>query len=116
MFSGKLPFEEYRAASLPTTTQTPEELRPKRPEGNSIELGLTDEVWSMIQRCWSTKPEDRPGVDDLIEFFSRSLQKDDVPLPSKLPADETPENTLPVVCFSRCSLLAMADLWFHIER
>lgn len=28
---------------------------------------LTDDIWEIMQACWSRRPEDRPNIDKVIE-------------------------------------------------
>jgi len=45
----------------------------KRPEKPSIDvcarLGLTNEVWSVLEACWSTNPSSRPSVPEIRARF-----------------------------------------------
>jgi hypothetical protein len=50
--------------------------RPKRPEAS--ELGLSDDVWSLVEECWQKEADLRPQTDSVLlrlttaqEIFSR---------------------------------------------
>jgi len=34
-------------------------------------LWFTDEIWEMMERCWSPQPEHRPGVEAVLECLER---------------------------------------------
>jgi hypothetical protein len=39
--------------------------RPKRPSG------ISDTLWSLIERCWDQDPKKRPRFDEVCEILSR---------------------------------------------
>jgi hypothetical protein len=39
--------------------------RPSRPEG-SLELGLTDDIWELVQKCWRHDRETRPQISFVL--------------------------------------------------
>lgn len=41
--------------------------RPKRLEAR----GLTDGVWTLIERCWAQDPENRPKIDEVVQELTR---------------------------------------------
>jgi hypothetical protein len=45
----------------------------ERPTGVA-HLGLTDALWEMIEDCWSSDPNARPSLDDILAV----LPPDDV--------------------------------------
>ena len=45
--------------------------RPMRPEGALI-LGLSDDVWELVERCWQDDPLMRPDVSEVIKFFTKA--------------------------------------------
>lgn len=47
-------------------------IRPLRP-GNSLEFGLTDEVWDTICRCWHGNPDERPNMPEIVDFFDGAV-------------------------------------------
>ena len=40
--------------------------RPPRPYG---EHSVSDELWELMNRCWSIEPEERPPMDQVHRFF-----------------------------------------------
>ena len=45
--------------------------RPERPRG-AKGTWFTDDVWEMLQACWSSRPEDRPNVEVILEHLARA--------------------------------------------
>ena len=39
--------------------------RPQRP-ANALELGLSDDVWKLLEECWQTQRALRPSVKDVL--------------------------------------------------
>ena len=42
-----------------------EGVRPKKPE-DAKRMGLSDELWKMIELCWLEDRNARPGVDEIL--------------------------------------------------
>lgn len=40
--------------------------RPLRPPERTLEWGLTDEVWNLIQCCWVRNPDERKNIDEVV--------------------------------------------------
>ncbi|THU90607.1 kinase-like protein, partial [Dendrothele bispora CBS 962.96] len=45
--------------------------RPDRPTGQN---GMTDEMWSMVDRCWRPSHKERPNATELVEHLGRVVQ------------------------------------------
>ena len=60
LFGGKLP---------PTTGLVTKQIitgeRPSRPQA-AEHLGLTGEIWKLIERCWNAGPDQRPSIDEVV--------------------------------------------------
>lgn len=54
--------------------------RPEKPE-NAAEVGLTDGIWELLQRCLKEEPNERPTMEDIVKEWK---VLDDRP---SLPAD-----------------------------
>ena len=42
--------------------------RPSRPPNREI-LGLSDEVWLLMENCWDRDPTVRPDITGILNFF-----------------------------------------------
>jgi len=42
--------------------------RPPRPEAR--ELGLSDSMWGIVERCWKQDPAERPKISEVLDFFN----------------------------------------------
>jgi len=40
--------------------------RPGRPQGKR-EVWFTEDLWEMLERCWSPQPEERPAIDAVLQ-------------------------------------------------
>jgi hypothetical protein len=50
-----------------------EEERPERPdESSAAEVGLTDEIWSLIERSWAPDAKHRPSASDIADIIKDS--------------------------------------------
>jgi hypothetical protein len=45
--------------------------RPERP-ANSQEIGLSDEIWNIMQTCWDPEPSKRPKIEDVVKFLANA--------------------------------------------
>ena len=50
--------------------------RPPRPDDASL---LSDEIWKVIEMCWSQEPQDRPSAESVIEQLPLAGVVDDRP-------------------------------------
>ncbi|KAH8795204.1 kinase-like domain-containing protein [Flagelloscypha sp. PMI_526] len=60
VMTGKPPFPERPEPAVMVSVLQGE--RPERPQQSE---SLTDELWNLIERCWTQKPEARPTFDDI---------------------------------------------------
>lgn len=81
IFTGRVPFPELQVTAV--ILQIMRGRRPKRPE-DARELGLSDSVWEMVERCWEKVPDQRPNMSEITSFF-REAASDFVYAP-KVPA------------------------------
>ena len=63
VFTGKVPFERMKseAAALHISRGG----RPEMPK-NLQELGLTAEVWELLEECWKQDPKKRPTMREVV--------------------------------------------------
>ena len=55
--------------------------RPLRPT-DSGKLGLTDEVWGTLQRCWEKEPSARPSIDEVSAYLRLATENWVVDVPA----------------------------------
>jgi hypothetical protein len=65
-YLGEYPFKEIRHDASVTYTVVYQDRRPARPE-QSADLGLTDDVWDVIQQCWRKDPTSRPKMTAIAQ-------------------------------------------------
>ncbi|KAF9646439.1 kinase-like protein [Thelephora ganbajun] len=95
-FSGLLPFEGYRDEGV--ILQVMSGARPNRPQ-SSLDLGLTDGIWRMVQECWSGS-DHRWTISCIVSCLESSI----APTPKMVGSDERTELQRPV-----SSALALRD-------
>ena len=68
VFTDRIPFEgrNNEAAMLQISRGN----RPKMP-GNAQEVGLTSEMWKLLERCWQQSPEERPKMEEVVEEWRK---------------------------------------------
>ena len=57
-----MPFEDISCWSSLRRNVVKSAKRPPKPEGN-IDRGLDDQLWSLIEDCWSQEPSNRPTAE-----------------------------------------------------
>lgn len=77
--TGKHPFAEH-PYDLIVLSAVVKGTRPSRPSFVATQRGLTDPLWTLIEKCWSGNPEERPSMSSCLneleryaEDFSRRL-------------------------------------------
>ena len=68
VLTGKPPFSNYN--SLIVTSKIVEGERPGRPQGGEA-VWFTDDLWEMLEQCWSSQPERRPAVDTVLRWLEQ---------------------------------------------
>jgi len=68
VLSRRIPFYPY--ANFVVPTKVVEGKRPERPEGEEG-VWFTDDVWKVLERCWTTQPGDRPGIEDVLQCLEK---------------------------------------------
>ncbi|KAG6877903.1 hypothetical protein C0992_009096 [Termitomyces sp. T32_za158] len=68
MFTGERPFGRVNPVALIKKIMRGQ--HPAKPSGNKYqERGLTDNMWSLMESCWSPLPENRPTVAQILKFL-----------------------------------------------
>jgi hypothetical protein len=66
MFSGGYPFKNLNEFRF--TTALTQGKRPPRPSNAlSATRGLNDDMWRLIEACWSQSPQNRPAAGEIVE-------------------------------------------------
>ena len=69
VLSGQVPFSEGWN-DWAVMRRILEGKHPERPQG-AEEPWFTDELWGMLERCWSPQPKDRPTVKVTLDHLER---------------------------------------------
>ncbi|KAG6825509.1 hypothetical protein H0H92_003436, partial [Tricholoma furcatifolium] len=75
IFAGQLPFAHVNRDPMVMTKIMNGE-RPTRPTESSPSWnvwGLTEAIWSLMERCWDADPAQRPTVDLVLDIMDESL-------------------------------------------
>ena len=70
MFTGQVPFPESKRSYI-VMKKTMDGERPPRPQKSTI-LGLSDELWELIQSSWSYEAVDRPPSSTFVDLLERA--------------------------------------------
>ena len=63
VLSGQVPFSRCDVFAVVAKVSRGE--RPGRPQGTEGKW-FTDDIWRMLERCWTSKPDDRPRIRDVF--------------------------------------------------
>ena len=74
VFTGKIPFEEHKNEAV--VLRISRGGRPKMPR-NSQAVGLTTEIWSVLESCWHQNPKKRPMMQEVVIKWQRFVGNDD---------------------------------------
>lgn len=69
VFTNAVPFSHLRDGQVIMQVVI-EKRTPPRPQLDAW-LGLTNEIWELMQHCWSYEPEERPSMNDVMSKISR---------------------------------------------
>ena len=70
VLTGQAPF--LGCSNLVATRKIIEGEHPDRPQGPEA-VWFTDDLWGMLEKCWSSKPKLRPSVESVLESLDRGL-------------------------------------------
>ncbi|OCH88849.1 kinase-like protein, partial [Obba rivulosa] len=71
IFTGRVPFDQFRLDAT-VITQVLRGTRPRRPP-QATQLGLSDDVWLMMEACWHPVWQDRPDIVTVVERVRETL-------------------------------------------
>jgi serine/threonine protein kinase len=68
-FTEKMPFPNIKRDAVVSRDRTNKGLLPSRP--NDLEGGkwVSDDLWDLMERCWSHSPDQRPTMEEIYRFF-----------------------------------------------
>jgi len=70
VFTGKLPFGEHRNDVV--ALRISQGGRPEMPE-NAQAVGLTGEIWKLLESCWQHDPKRRPTMGEIVMRWERFI-------------------------------------------
>ena len=74
VFTGKMPFEEQKNEAV--LLRISRGGRPEMPE-NAQAVGLTGEIWKLLERCWQQNPKKRPTMAEVVRRWQMFVENDD---------------------------------------
>ena len=83
VLTGQAPFPRWGALAVMRKVIGGE--RPNRPEGPEA-VWFTDDLWGLLNQCWSSEPKLRPTVESVLERLKQSLVTWE-PLPLSVDSD-----------------------------
>ena len=69
VLSGRVPFYQYGNDFV--VRMVFDGKRPVRPEGLEG-VSFVDDVWAVLERCWTHRPSDRPGIEDVLQCLEEA--------------------------------------------
>ena len=75
VFTGKIPFEKQK-----TQTAAQKIAKGGRPEmpGNAQEVGLTGEMWKLLESCWQQDPRKRPKMEEVVKEWEKFVGRNSI--------------------------------------
>ena len=74
VFTGKLPFEGQKDEAV--LLRILEGGRPEMPR-NAQAVGLTEEMWKLLEACWQQNPKKRPTMKEVVRRWRKFVEHDD---------------------------------------
>jgi serine/threonine protein kinase len=65
----KVPFSRINPEAAVVHARITKKQYPPRPDGQHEENRVSDELWDLMKRCWSIKPDERPRMEAVHHFF-----------------------------------------------
>ena len=81
--------------------------RPERPGGVERVWFEADDLWELLKQCWAPQPEDRPGIEDVLQCLEK-ISKSWIPPSSQLLATSSAADSLAGE-FSDCNTTASSE-------
>ena len=74
VFTGKIPFHEQKNEAV--VLQISRGGRPVMP-ANAQTVGLTGEMWKVLESCWQRDPKTRPTMEDVVRRWETFVEHED---------------------------------------
>lgn len=71
VITGRAPFDGRQPAMVAECIRSGE--RPKMP-GNAREVGLTGEMWKLLESCWQQDPKRRPTMEEVVRRWEAFIE------------------------------------------
>ena len=71
VFTGKIPFGEQKNEAV--VLRISEGGRPEMPE-NAQAVGLTGEIWALLESCWQHDPKKRPTMEEVVMRWEKFVE------------------------------------------
>ena len=71
VFTGKIPFGEQKNEDVVINILAG--ARPKMP-GNAQDVGLTGEMWKLLEDCWHQNPKKRPAMKEVVKRLQKFVE------------------------------------------
>ena len=74
VFTGKVSFDEQKNEAA--VLRISQGGRPEVP-GNAQAVGLTGEMWELLESCWQQDPKKRPTMEEIVERWGKFVENND---------------------------------------
>ena len=74
VFTGKIPFDEQKNEAV--VLQISRGGRPVMP-ANAQTVGLTGEMWKLLESCWQQNPKKRPTMEEVVRRWETFVEHED---------------------------------------
>jgi serine/threonine protein kinase len=71
VFTGKIPFEEQKNEAV--VLRISRGGRPEMPENAQV-VGLTSEMWKLLESCWQQNPKKRPTMEEVVKRWQKFVE------------------------------------------
>ena len=65
----KKPFHHLTRDAAVVHVRIDKKVDPPRPHGQDPKKGVSDDLWSLMTRCWSREPNSRPTMEEVHSFL-----------------------------------------------
>ena len=69
VLSRRVPFHQYLGFIVASKVLKGD--RPERPGGVERVWFEADDLWELLKQCWAPQPEDRPGIEDVLQCLEK---------------------------------------------